>query len=375
MNEYAQWVRANPSSARSIESLARTAVFILSDVRSLLQFQAALAVTNVMALANTEILSPAPSKGVGSDVARLVHHVLCEFQTVFELLARQRLFHAKPWIANRIVVAIEAVKSLLIIISKWRNVTTTFRRAADTLTAKKPADESFSSLSPNESNTLARPSRVRVPDVSLSYVDPETGAVVAPTFTSWREWLRLVLDVLYLVRPVAYAAMTLRLRPFGPAPKAVLVGGGSAAANVTAMSTRRHAWRAWLVSFIFEALLFLGTMAADYKAPLVVTDRAGTPTSPFDPDEDVAAAREEPPVVPERLRSLGMYLLRNPFFERYLRGAVERWVVRGWVARNVPLIGSIVAFQTKTALELQRGAFLYTAGGVHAPAATTTFRD
>ena len=177
----------------------------------------------------------------------------------------------------------------------------------------------------------------------------------------------MFVDIAYLVRPIWYAYAALipwRRNVASLARRGGAAAGVNAVANIARTSSFRAAWRAWLISLVVEIVLVVATFAAEAGAPPIVSQEA------VDADFGEPVGPQVEALSQRRLRGLGAYLGRNPFFRRYLAHRVERWLVRGWVPRNVPLVGPMIAYQAKVALELQRECFLYSAGGASATAAT-----
>lgn len=380
---YTDWVRGNPSAARSLEQMVRTVVMFSTNPNSLLQFEAGFSAANVLSFFHTELIGPEDGVDVttGGDgtasplpprptdetnaelVARRAHHVLCEVQCVLELLGRNFLATVRS--ANRLVVLVEVIKSVLIVLSRWTRVKTTFARVSRSLTS--PSSPTTHTPRGSPASPPSRGSRrLVVPVVLAPDVDPATGAALPPRMTGWRDWLHLVLDVVHLVRPAIFAYYSLLPRRRVVKSRGGAASGLSAVANMAAVSNRRAAWRVWVISFLLEMLMAILTYVADRGAPVIVASPAAA-SSPTDEPSPVAPAADR---LPGRIRALTSYLFREPFFGLFLRRAIERWVVRGWIARNVPLLGTIIAAQTKYALRMQRESFLYTAGGANAPAAS-----
>jgi hypothetical protein len=202
-----------------------------------------------------------------------------------------------------------------------------------------------------------------IPRVAAPTSDGEGAASVIGT-SAW-DYVAFALQLLYWFRPFLLTA---------------------AAAHFSANSRKAPlgktmTWSFWRATVAVEAAAIGASFAVKKYQPSIAqtgvtsaaSSRAASPASPASQGSGIGLAEREVgfprqhPIVDDavlaaRLRLLSRSLLRDPFFSLVLRDIIHRRVANGFVAKYVPLIGSIVSMMANYFLELQRLCFSFGVG-------------
>jgi hypothetical protein len=354
MAAYVQWALANPGTARQLEQVASSAVYMVCNPNSLLQMEAGYATSHMLSLLHATIGLPAsPSSDEETDttvpasvslrswsVARkstLALAIVKVLQCVGELATRAA---ARRWKINGAAVSyvliIEVVKMVLRVVSSRRHVLRSLQRVR--ASCSQLMARSKLRKTPSTPRSAAAPLIVPVIMASPRNSQGEATMSGAVPLSSAAEWINAVRDVASSLRPVIYAFFALP--------------------HHNDRTALRAAWRVWLVAIAAETSLWLAQVVAGAAAPIVDRPEAAVAITATD-NATIAALLQEEPSGDTLFGRIKSYAFREPFFGMFLRPSIETYVINGWVARNVPLFGALLSNMVTYVVRMQQMSFLY----------------
>ena len=382
---YMTWASRNGPLARQLENILRIATMYVVDLNQLPQLEAATCAGNMFRIVNDCCVpaypdgsddSPTTFEAVTMDcdqherraaaALQLVSHMQC----LIELIARGAFSHMKvengfltqncrsyaapagekTWMnkhphslrGDAAVVLVEVLKALLHLLSRRRLFSVYFRRVIATFKFYVASADNLGLQSSRCASRSATPSTIRLPVVEIDDdIDCDKNKCTESLrLRNTSEWLWLITEIYYTVRSTLFAALLLQ-----------------AARRRT--SSRSGMWRVWLLTSCTEFIMYCVGTRAKWNVPPTLRIPIG--------NEANQGYQSSKPLLPDamvpqnaRTRALLLLLCRDPVWGRFFAKTVDEWIVNGFIARRLPILGPLLSMTVRYNLAMRHCSLLYT---------------